>query len=101
MKTISEKFYKNQGNQSQMYILIVKLPDDTKLKVSIRKNAYDFQSHCKLYRWDGEKWQFMVSTPYTEMLAVNKEPYYELKQNIKSYQEDAKKLIKEAKEVIG
>jgi len=102
MKTISEKFYSSHGNQSKMYVVVVKLDSDEKLKVSIRKNAYNFQSHCTLSRWDGDKWQHMVATPYADMLCNQESvPYWSQPQNIELYQQDAQNLIEEAKEILA
>lgn len=35
----------------------------TKLRTTIQRNAYDFQSSAKVERWDGSRWFEVVSAP--------------------------------------
>ena len=96
-KQISEKLY--NANQSWCYDSIVKI-DEHKLRVSIRRNAYDSQSYCKISRWDGTKWHFITSKPI-EQCKCSDASYVVKKVNIKLFQMDAEELIKEATQVIS
>jgi hypothetical protein len=51
-------------DQSWNYKSVIKV-NGVSLKVDIRRNAYDFQSHAIVYRWDGTKWQNVWSKPIT------------------------------------
>ncbi len=35
------------------------------LKIDIQRDAYDHQSHARVERWDGSKWQFVYAEPIT------------------------------------
>lgn len=57
MATISERCW--NANQSWRYEHTVRV-GQTVLRISICRNAYDFQSWGKVERWDGAKWQQVV-----------------------------------------
>jgi hypothetical protein len=64
---ISERCY-NQ-DQSWYYERTAKFEAATqsvKLKVSIRRNAYDHQSHAQVYFWNGQQWNLLVDSPISE-----------------------------------
>jgi hypothetical protein len=65
MRTIAEQCF--EQNQSWMYTKVV----DTncgRLRVEIRRNAYDAQSYAKIDKWNGEIWNFVHSIPITSCL---------------------------------
>lgn len=63
-KVISERVY-NQ-NQSWYFERVTKINGGITLKVSIRRNAYDCQSHAQVHKWNGDKWEVVVSAPISE-----------------------------------
>jgi len=64
MKLIQKNLY-NQ-NQSWNYLEIIEDTHGNRLRISVRRNAYEEQSHAKVERWDGNQWQFVTSIPITE-----------------------------------
>jgi hypothetical protein len=60
-----------KGTQDVVYDEILNLSGGRKVKVSIRSDSYDFQSHAKISSWDGAKWHevhrilhSMMKTPH-------------------------------------
>lgn len=39
--------------------------------VDIVRDSYINQSHCKINRWNGEKWNFAISLHFSQMLISN------------------------------
>lgn len=65
LKVINTEFF--NSNQSWNYDRIVKVDDDLKLRVQIRRNAYDKQSSATVSAWTTEKgWAIVASRPITE-----------------------------------
>ncbi|MBT6051394.1 MAG: hypothetical protein HOG49_31725 [Candidatus Scalindua sp.] len=60
MTEIDTRFYNK--DQSWYFIRIVKW-NNHKLKVVIRRNAYDHQSYAKCYKFDGKQWNVVNSMP--------------------------------------
>lgn len=51
-------------NQSQSWVAVRTLDLGThRLRLTVRRNAYDAQSYAKTQRWDGEKWQDVETLP--------------------------------------
>jgi len=98
MKTIDTRFY-NQ-DQSWWFERIVKLDDGQKLKVVIRRNAYDFQSSAVCKRWDGNKWHLVNSMPIKDC-ACKPVSYVDKSPNKALFEKDAKALIAIAKEIVS
>lgn len=71
-----------------------------KLKVDIRRNAYDNQSHARVCQWDGTKWQIVVDAPIAEC-ECKKISY--VSPNVKSldFEADSIRLLKEALQIVG
>lgn len=63
MVKITESCYKE--HQSWWYRKVV-IIDSHKLRVNIRRNAYDEQSYANVERWDGTKWQVIHDLPITD-----------------------------------
>jgi hypothetical protein len=101
-EVVSERLY--ESGQSWNYKLIVAVHTFEiahKLRVSIRRNAYDEQCHCKVSRWDGDKWHYVTGMPIAEARC---EPIvYVLKRSefdIGVFRIDARTLLEEAKAVV-
>jgi hypothetical protein len=61
-----------RGRQSRNLVRIVKTEKGHKLRISIKRDSYDFQSYARIELWsDTEgKWNFVHSIPYPEMACV-------------------------------
>ena len=55
-----------KGQQSVIFKELLTYGDHT-LQISIKSDAYDFQSYAKLERWDGNKWQLVCSRHHSIM----------------------------------
>lgn len=62
-----------------------------KLRMEINRDFYDFQSHAQISRWDGDRWCFVDSIPYTSMACM---------ENGSSYSDDEKTLLARAELVL-
>ena len=99
MKTIDRQIALSR--QSVFFTEILKI-GETRLKVSIESNSYSFQSHAKIMKWSGAKWNVVhflhhesMKTPHTMYVwdvKKTKEP--------KHFMADRDQLIKVAKEVL-
>lgn len=70
------------------------------LRTTIRRNAYDEQSWSKVERWDGSRWQEVVSIPI-EFLSCKSLSYVVNGITKKEFAADAKFLQEEALKVVG
>ena len=52
--------------QSFHYVELLSLGNH-KLRVDIQADTYDFQSHARIERWDGNQWQLVAFLLYPEM----------------------------------
>ena len=65
MATISERIW--SADQSWNYERVHSTEDGQRLRTTIRRNAYDNQSYGKVERWDGAKWQIVLTRTIDEM----------------------------------
>jgi len=70
-----------------------------KLRVSIRRNAHDFQSSAYVERWDGTKWQKVCSKPITEC-KCEKVSYVQNDVSAKDFKQDEHNLLQEALAIV-
>ncbi len=100
VKTIDTQLSK--GQQDYIYTEILSW-NSHKLRVSIKSDSYEFQSHAKIARWDGDKWHNVYSIPYSQM-STKHGVYYQdhvRKITVDDFQDDRDKLIIMAKEIVG
>ena len=74
-----------------------------KLKVEIRRNAYDNQSYARCYKYDGNKWYIVCSMPIAhckckDVTYVMKEERYPTMQEL--FLLDSETLLDTAKQII-
>lgn len=105
MKTQKPKIIQSDFNYSQQswhYTQLVKV-GDTKFRIRLRRNAYDFQSYAVIERWNGEEWKEVLSRPIREMLCKDVHYYSEqLSSEQKGFFEfDAEALLLLALEVVA
>ena len=96
-KTISERVF--NADQSWYFERIILLPNTDKVKINIRRNAYDFQSWARVSRWNGEEWKNVVDAPITEF-NCHKISYVDKGITTKHFDEDAGKLLMEAMKIV-
>jgi len=72
-----------------------------RLKVDIRSNSYDFQSHARVKRWDGEQWQLVHSLHHKEMKTRHGMNSDFNPAGSNEFAEDRNELIRVAKAIIG
>ena len=70
--TISESFTKRR--QSLVYARTLNA-NGAKFRISVKRDSYDFQSHGKIDRWDGDKWHRVHAVPYPDLACLEVSPY--------------------------
>jgi len=82
-KTSAKVLSKECGKVQQdvLYRETLMLTGGRKIRISIRSNAYDFQSHARAELWAGEKWENVHSilssrmrTPHGLYVRADREP---------------------------
>jgi len=61
-----------RGRQSRNLTRILKIAQGNRLRISIKRDSYDFQSHARIELWSETegKWNFVHSIPFAEMACV-------------------------------
>lgn len=93
---ISTRVWK--ADQSWYFEHVVKFENQrqsVRLKVSIRRNAYDFQSYGRVYFWDGKQWNRIVDTPLV-FLRCKQVSDLDLNVNASAFEVDCERLLGEA-----
>lgn len=102
LKTIEERFF--QGSQDWSYEAFYDV-DGTKLRIKIRRNAYDEQSyaHCEVLDRQERKWNMLVTIHISQMkcrpvsyVMRDLEPRYK-----QMFKDDAAELLRLAKELLS
>ncbi len=96
-KTISKRTW--NSDQSWHHELTVNI-DGHKLRVKIRRNAYDAQSWATVVRWNGEEWKQVCSRPIAECVC-SVISYVDQSISHRSFGPDTASLLAEALEIIG
>ena len=86
-------------SQSWHFVQIVKMGGH-KLRVTIRRNAYDEQSFARAARWDGVQWHTVVSDPITACVCRTIS-YVDRAVLASAFAADAERLLAEAFEVVS
>ena len=94
----SERVYK--GSQAWEYEGLYSFARTHRLKVHIRRNAYDDQSWARCYRWDGAKWQLVGSRTIEECVCKGVS-YVDPKPEPDIFRADADTLLAEAVFILG
>jgi hypothetical protein len=95
-KTISERVY--QQNQSWYFERTVLIGGE-KLKVEIRRNAYDDQSYGRVMKWDGNEWKQVVHSPI-QLLQCRHISYVTSGVVASHFEKDFGQLFNEAAKII-
>ena len=109
MKRRTERVY--QGSQDWSYEAIWSgegegpYPVPHRLRVQIRRNAYDTQSWARCHRWDGTRWELVASRTIGECASkvvsyVQSRAEVDRK-GLPAFREDADVLLAEAAMVLG
>ena len=88
------------GDQSWNYESLHVVAYDQKIKIKIKRNAYDNQSWSKAYLFDGNKWNTIVETPHPLMKCLGIS-YVQKEVKAEKFYEDEKILLEEVKILIG
>lgn len=99
MKQISELFY-NQ-DQSWHYEKIVRFGNFSRLKVYIRRNAYDNQSFVKGYVLKDSQWNLIVARPIETARCKETSYLGNSKGSICLFREDAGDVLDLLIEILG
>jgi hypothetical protein len=101
---VSERCWK--GCQSWHYELIVKCetdiavtPRSLKLRVDIKRDAYDFQSYARVHRWDGTRWQLVNELSINECKCKNVQ-YFAPEAKAEDFHDDVQQLLHTAWEIV-
>lgn len=88
-------------NQSWHYEALYRFRD-YRLKVDIRRNAYDFQSHLRVKIFDPEslKWNVLVSDAMTPDQETHKVFFDGKSADIRPFRRDTEKMLEEARLVL-
>ena len=97
MKTISKTY--SQGQQSHNYQEILK-EGDLKLRIRIKRDAYDFQSYAiiEAFSKTDAKWNQVHSIPYPK---IQMRVSYVSPASEKDFKGDRDELIRVAKEILS
>ena len=95
---ISERFWK--GRQSWNYQRVVRA-GDKRLRITIKRDAYDFQSHLYGDAYDSVhmKWHRLVARPLDGATCADTS-YVDRNPNIQPFREDAEDVLVELLEII-
>ena len=111
MKTIKEEY--SLGQQSANFNQILEFPSGLRLKIHIKSDSYDFQSHAKaeIFNPNTLSWNLVTNIPYSNMKTPSKLVYTisnkessqsVLKNNLsKHFKQDTETLIKDCKNILG
>jgi hypothetical protein len=106
MKIIKEEYSK--GTQSAHYIKMMESDEGSKIKIDIKSDSYDFQSHAKVYAFSPTelKWNVISSIAFSEMKTPAK-LYYQIGYNqapdvvAPHFIQDTQELTKQAEDILG
>ena len=94
---ISERCWK--GQQSWNYEAIVKLYSTRKLRVTIKRDSYDFQCVARVDLWTGE-WTRVNSLSISECLCY-KVSYVAMNADAVAFRPDAVRLLDVARKIVA
>lgn len=96
-KKLDERLWNAQ--QSWSYEAIYELTsgrDVHKIRIYIKRNAYDAQSHLKVERWDGSEWKQMRYFAMTAEWFTFKVSYVDQRPDWASFRADTEELLDQA-----
>ncbi len=86
--------------QIARYNVIYGLEESThKLRVRIRREAYDAQSYAMVHRWDGNQWQEVIIQPISSCVC-KKISYVDEKVTKQDFTEDYDRLVTTALNIV-
>lgn len=100
-RTVIETANTFQGRQSWNYREIFK-QGDHKIRVDIKIDSYDFQSHARAEVWNEKelKWNVVHHIPYSNIVACKKVSYVQRTCDVLSFKADRDLLVKMAEQVL-
>jgi len=94
-KTISKSVF--NADQSWFYNEILSL-EGKKLRIEVRRNAYEMQSHAKVELWGGTEWNQLYWLPGCQVKM--KRSYVEKGITEADFADDRKELLRVAKALV-
>lgn len=96
-KTISKTYSKGQQSHNYQEILSA---DGKKLRISIKRDAYDFQSYARVEALGNDeiKWNVIHSIPYTE---IKMKKSYVSQASAADFADDRAELLRVAKALLA
>lgn len=91
------------SDQTWRYSCVRKIPGGPKLRIIIKRNAYDFQSlaYVEVFSLHELKWNVIVEVPFTKALKVHVVSYVDRESKIDLFREDADMLFDRAMAVLS
>jgi hypothetical protein len=91
-----------RGQQDLLYKALWTVGDH-RLRIRRRRNAYAFQSHAVVERWNGEEWRKVESIPYESMATSQGDSYVSrnTQRPNKAELDDERELLRRACLVLG
>lgn len=80
------------GQQNVTYKAVY-LFGGSKLRIDILRDSYAFQSHAKIERFDGDRWQFLESIHYSHMSSKRDQDKTRTSWEIADHQRDIDRLL--------
>jgi hypothetical protein len=90
-----------QDRQSWNYQFLTKI-EDIPVKVSIRRDSYDFQSYARAYVWsdEGMEWRLAASLPYEDMDTLDLPAYVDDGRDWRYFEADEAALLEEVRWIL-
>lgn len=91
------------SNQTWRYVAVRKLPAGPKLRITVKRNAYDFQSqaYVEVFSLHELKWNVIVKVTFTNRLKSHAVSYVDRTPRIDLFREDADMLFDRAIAVLS
>lgn len=87
------------GDQS-WYFREIFTQNEHKVRVSIRVNSYDFQSHARVEVWHGMAWSVIHSIPHANMVSNKKVSYVQKNVGVTPFMDDRNVLVDMAEKIL-
>lgn len=80
------------SQQSWYYESLHFLPGNIKIKIEIRRNAFDYQSYARASSFDGDKWNVIANIPHPFMQCMGVK-YNQTDVKAKDFYKDEEELL--------
>lgn len=98
-RTIIEAGNTYKGRQSWNYREIY-TQGPHKIRVSIKVDSYNFQSHAKVEVWHGAAWSIIHTIPYSNMASIKGVSYVDSICKVNAFAADRDELVEKASQIL-